>query len=272
MGNLVKLPFSDIGSTLELLAHEGVREEHWNRLRSDESYRRRVAGLMLRGGLEGSVHQKLARAVMGQNFFGLEEWATLYNARFTRKQEREVAEFPWGEDILNSPCPFVKGKTIRETHFAFLGLKAINGESLTILTLQKLHPATGQPKFYSYAPSAWYSSHDFAKVTTLSFRWYLMLKDIVPKSTSTNFENQKAMLPAEYEVPLCVEEVSKDLLAFRKNGAYPNGSVYARCSVVSADGFRLIAGYCGHGGVSVHYWDDDGDYDVGLAASRKLPS
>ena len=134
---------------------------------------------------------------MNQNFFGVEEYATLYGVNFSKKQLREVSEFPWGEDVLNGPCPFNKSKTVRKTHFAFLGIDKLNGSPLTIMKFQKLHPASGQPKFYSYAPSSWYTGHPFATDKTMKLRWYLLLKDIVPNSTSTSWNDKKALLPAE---------------------------------------------------------------------------
>ncbi len=54
----------------------------------DPRFRRRVAEFMLRGGIDGSVHHKLACALMGQNFFGVEEYATLYGVKFSKKQLR----------------------------------------------------------------------------------------------------------------------------------------------------------------------------------------
>jgi hypothetical protein len=67
------------------------------------------------------INQKRAREIMGKNFFGVEEWSILYDVKFSQKQLRQAAEFPWGEDILNSTCPFC-GKVVKECHFAFLGL------------------------------------------------------------------------------------------------------------------------------------------------------
>ena len=98
----------------------GNPRQLFDRIRTEEVFTDRVAEFILRGGLEGSVHQKLARAILGKNFFGVEEWSALYGVNFTKKQLREVADFPWNEDVLNAPCPFVKGKSVKETHFAFL--------------------------------------------------------------------------------------------------------------------------------------------------------
>ena len=238
----------------------------------DRNFRRRVAEFMLRGGLDGSIHHKLARALLGKNFFGVEEWSTLYGINFSKKQLREVAEFPWGEDVLNSPCPFVSGERVKDTHFAFLGLDKLNGSPLTILKLQELHPETGQPKFNSYAPSAWYSNEKFAKEVTPKLRWYLMPQSIVSNTTDRDYATQKGKLPAEYEVPFGIEEVAKSLLFYRKNGVYLNPKVYGRVECVTSLGFRVSVGGFDGGGLDVDGWGVDANCAFGLAASRKFPS
>ncbi len=272
MGNLLReTPYSEITASLETLDFHRVTSQHLARLRSDPDYARRVAQYMLRGGIDGSVHHKLARAVMGQNFFGVEEWATLYNLNFSKKQLREVSEFPWGEDVLGAACPFNKSKAVRETHFAFLGLDKLNGSPLSILKFQELHPASGQPRFASYIPDSWYAQQAFASKTA-KLRWYLLLASIVPKSTSTAWDKQLLMLPpAEYEVPTAIEEVSKDILAYRKTGIYLNPSVYARVNDTASGGSRVFVGYFGGDGLGINDWRDF-DYNIGVSASRKLPA
>lgn len=267
---LWKVEFGELGATLKVLQDHGVTPDHLARLRAEPDYAKRVAEFMLRGGLDASIHQKLARAVMGKNFFGVEDWSALYGVNFSQKQLRQVAEFPWGEDILNSTCPLC-GKVVKDCHFVFVGLDRINGKPLTILKLQELHPATGQPKFYSYAPSAWYSEQKFAKETTMDFRWYLLHQNIVPKSKDKTYGDQKAMLTADYEVPSAITEVTKDLLVFRKTGNFVNQSRYARCECVASDGGRVDAGYFDGDGLHVDYCWDDYRYDsFGVAASRKF--
>lgn len=180
-GGLWKVEFDELGATLKALQDNGITLDHLARIRTEPDHAKRVAKFMLRGGLDASIHQKLARAVMGENFFGVEDWSALYGVNFSHRQLCEVAKFPWSEDILNSTCPLC-GKVIKDCHFAFVGLDRINGRPLTIMKLQSLHPATGQPKFYPYAPSEWYFEQKFAKETTMSFRWYLLHQNIVPKS------------------------------------------------------------------------------------------
>lgn len=267
---LWKVEFGELGATLKVLQDHGVTPDHLARLRAEPDYAKRVTEFMLRGGLDASIHQKLAaRAVMGKNFFGVEDWSALYGVNFSQKQLRQVAEFPWDEDILNSTCPLC-GKVVKDCHFAFVGLDRING-TLTILKLQEFHPATGQPKFCSYAPSAWYSEQKFAEETTMDFRWYLLHQNIVPKSENKTYGDQKAMFTAEYEVPSAITEVTKNLLLFRKTGNFVNQSRYARCECVTSGGNRVDAGYFDEGGLHVSPdWDDDHRYDLGVAASRKF--
>jgi len=263
--------YGEIGASLKALEDHGVTTEHLARLRAESDYAKRVAEFMLRGGLEGSVHQKLARAILGKNFFGIEEWATLYGVNFTNKQLREVANFPWNEDVLNTPCPFHKGKSIKETHFAFLGLDGFKGKPLTIIKWQELHSKSGQPRFYSYAQDCWYAKEKFAINPTCRFRWYLMPLEIIPDSTEKTYQEQVAMLPAEYEVPLAIEEVTKLILYYRKNGIYLNQTNYGRCQDVTSDGSRVYVGRFDSYGLDVSYcWDDNRNYNIGLAASRNF--
>lgn len=267
---LWKVEFGELGATLKVLQDHGVTSGHLARLRAEPNYAKRVAEFMLRGGLDTSIHQRLARAVMGKNFFGIDDWSAFYGLNFSQKQLRQVAEFPWDEDILNSTCPLC-GKVVKDCHFAFIGLDRLNGKSLTILKLQELHPVTGQPKFYSYAPIVWYSEQKFAKETTMDFRWYLLHQNIVPNSGDKTYDDQKAVLTADYEVPSAITEVTKDLLVFRKTGKFVNPSRCARCECVTSNGGRVhVGGFCGDGLFVGDHWDDHRYCGFGVAASRKF--
>ncbi len=197
--------------------------------------------------------------------FAVADWQTLYAIRLTPKQMAALGNFPWSDAILNSPCPFHKGKMVRETHFAFVGV-----DTITMMELQRLNPKETEPRFYSYAPDTWYSKEKFATKTTLVLRWYLLLKEIVPGSENKTYDEQVAMLPPEYEVPSAVAETTKDILIYKKTGAYVNPQRYARTSDVDSVGLRVLVGTCGSDGVVVsRSWDDDRYDDVGLAAARK---
>ncbi|MBI2952236.1 hypothetical protein HYY27_09080 [bacterium] len=215
------------------------------------------------------IPHERARDLLGQNFFGVQDWSTFCGATLSPDQARRVAAFPWGEEVLNAPCPFVEGRLVRETHFAFLGLGAIDGAPLTVLRLHDLHARAGRPLFY-HAANPWYEKFAFASETTCDFRWRLALQEIVPGSAGKAFEDQMAALPPGYEVPSAVEEALKATLHFVKNGVCLNARKWGRCRDTLPDGSRVSVGRFGPRGLFInHYWGDGSG--LGLAASRKHP-
>ena len=273
------MPVGDREGSLKALENEIRRQGGqpvplFDLFRTDNEYTRRIAQAMLRKGLIGSIESRMARMVLGRNIFDVADWMSYYDARFTKKQLRDAGKFPWGEDVLNSPCPFNKGMLVKDTHFAFLGLTAINGSPLTVAKWLKLHPTTGQPKFY-FNSNPWHEGQPHTDVATMQLRWYLMLKDIVPGSTGQTPEEQVAMLPPEYEVPTTIAETTKDILVFRKTDVRPNGSRWAACTERTVKTDKAVAGYVscvghfGEVGLGVNGWSG-GRYDcVGVGASRK---
>jgi len=273
MGSLVHISHADLHATIELFSRWGVKPAHFERLRAepDSIFAQRVRHAFLSEDIPGAISWQMAHQLMGnEHFFGPDDWATLYGARFTKKQLRQIVRFPWNEAVLNSLCPFVPGKTIRETHLAFLELDRINGDPLTIMKWQQLQPAPGQPRFDKYASEAWYSGHKFAVKTTGQLRWRLMPLEIVPNSENQTFADQQGMLPANYEVPLAMTEVTKAFLYFKKSGKYVNPNRYGRCLDLTSDGLRVGVGIFDAIGLVVDgYWDGR-RVNVGLAAARKF--
>lgn len=236
----------------------------FDRVRTDRVFANRIADFMLRDWqLEASIYHERARAIMGKNFFGVEEWLTLYGVKFSNKQLREVADFPWDENILNSPCPFMKGKSIKETHFAFLGIDSIKNKPLTINRWQELHPK------YFYTPEIWHEKEKFAGESTCGFRWYLMLLESVPDLIAKTHAEQIAILPVEYGVAFVIEETTKLILYHRKNGDYLNTERPDRCQDVS-DGYHIGVGYRNTGELLLTHIKDTCQYSyIGLALYRK---
>lgn len=266
--------FGEIGATLKSLQDHGVRLEHLTRFRAEPEFAKRVAEFILYGRAGGPVHHSYARTMMGKNFFGIEDWVKIYGANFTQEQLCQIDDFPWGGDVLNSTCPLC-GKTVKDCHFAFLGVDRLNGKPLTILKFKKLHPDTAEPRFADFMPDPWYFKEKFATETTMSLRWYLLHTNIIPKSEGKDFYGQKKLLPVEYEVPSAITEITKDLLVFKKTGLYANLSKFARCTDLT-DGGRIHVGHLGHlraGELHIGCgWDSQYDYEIGIAASRKLPT
>jgi len=275
---MTKGEFEESVSALEkaVVKQGGNPRDLFDLFRTDGEYACRIAQAMMRKGLVGSIESRLARLVLGRNIFDDADWMSYYDAKFTKKQFREAGKFPWGEDILNSSCPFNSDKLVKDTHFAFLGLTAINGSPLTVAKWLELHPATGQPKFY-FNNDPWHVGQPHTDVATMmQLRWYLMLKNIIPNSTSKTPEEQVAMLPPEYEVPSTIAEVTKDILVFRKTDVRPNPSHWAACTErtvktdkVSAGRVSCVGGFDGDG-LYVDVWCGDRVGSVGLGASRKF--
>jgi hypothetical protein len=259
--------YGEIGATLKALQDQGIRVDHLARLRADPEYAKRVAQFMLRSDLEGSINQKLARAIMGKNFFGTQEWSVLYGVRFTKDQLLKVTKFPWSSGILNAPCPFVKGKSIRETHFAFLGLDTIEGRPFNIVRWHEIHSRPGRLHLLTLCSS---DDQIYAVYKTCYFRWYLMLLEVIPNSTNRTFRAQLEILPIEYEVPSTIEEVSKNILYHSKNNICLNPATYGRCTDITSGGSRTMVGCFDTFGPNIGCsGDTDIRYDAGLAASRK---
>ena len=235
----------------------------------------RIAQAMMCKGLVGSIESWLAQVALGRNIFTDADWMSYYDAKFTKKQLRDAGKFPWGEDVLNGPCPFNKGKLVKDTHFAFLGISGINGQPLTVAKWLELHPATGQPKFY-LNQNPWHAGQPHTDVATMQLRWYLMLKDIVPGSTGQTPEDQVAMLPPEYEVPTTIAEVTKDILVFRKTDVRPNPSRWAACTERTVGISSAVAGFVScvglfvENGLDVDGWNGHRQDSVGVGASRKF--
>lgn len=179
---------------------------------------------------EPALSVRKARAIMGKNFFGPEEWAHFLGIRFNSERLCDLGdlEFPWGENILNSPCPFSRTGTVAQTHFAFLGLPDINGEPLTIMRWHKLLPTDKLTFYYDHLcyrsrSGLWYGQERFATEMTCELKWYLLPLSPTPNPSLRTYKEQVAMLPrvykdAEgYEVSTAVVEVTKYILYSIKN-------------------------------------------------------
>lgn len=263
--------FGQIVATLKALEDNGVTLEQLAWLRADPDFAKVVAEFIRKRCIGGSVRYNLAiRKIMGRNFFGVEEWQIFFGVNFSEKQLQEIADFPWEENILNSPCPFNEDKKIKETHFAFLGLAAINEKPLTILKWKELYPEIPRPRFYMPNPtdSRFIKNaltEGFMQEAICEFRWYLMPLEIFSSSINKTFEEQSTMLIEKYEIPTGIEEVTKCILYYRKNSTYLNYENWARCQ------HQITVGLFGSCGLDIDDWRGRQYRPQGLAASRKIP-
>ena len=276
--SVFRIPHSELDPTLKVLNDQGVTLDHLDLLRAnngDNDYARRVGRAFVQNGFDSSTDTRIARILLGKSFVDVCDWVALYGAHFTGKEKKAALKFPWHEDVLMSPCPFNKGKLIKDTHTAFLGLPKLNDQPLTVAKWIELHPDTGQPKFY-HSNNPWHVGQPHTDVATLLPQWYLYLTEIVPGSTNKLPDEHMKMLPAEYELPSTIGETTKDLLVFRKTGVRPNYSKWAHCSETTVKTEKCSGEYPSMVGSFVEYglrvdgWSGDRGGSVGCGAARKF--
>lgn len=223
--------------------------------------------------------------------FSADDWQWHYASHLS-----DEPACPWGTDILNAPCPFHKGKTVGETHFLFLGCsqrhlpwKAVKLTIMGWYEANRLPLACpmGERLLYQASQDPWYRNELCATQETCSYRWYLMLKEIVPGTLGKTYAEQVKMLPPEYEVPLAVEEVAKNILYYKKTlrwkkeingkscclgfGRRLNRAVFACCSDLAMGERRTAVGKFASLRDGIHIAPVNVDVPspiIGIAASR----
>jgi len=175
--------------------------------------------------------------------FGPDAWITDCTQIDVRAKFETVPEFPWGNGIWDEPCPFWKGRLIRDTHFAFLGVDSLRQHGhgpLTIRAWSAFYPNSFPATF---PDNWWWPRQQFALTETCGFRWYLMPCSSVPSKNAATYDTQAANLPDNYEVPSAVEVVSLLVLHKKLTGSYPTSrGTWGRCrDLVSPRNFRSHA-------------------------------
>ncbi len=152
------------------------------------------------------MNMQLAVSIMGtENFFGPAEWKKFLGVSFTKAELRSLREIPISKDELMKR---------RVEYFLFLGLSEYQGELLTVKKWYSLLRSGLRGDAGSVAVS---EKCAFATKHTCERRWYLMRKDVIPVSNCKDFQTQKTLVPPDEEMPLAVEELTKDLLYYILN-------------------------------------------------------
>ena len=146
---------------------------------------------------QGVSYEKI-KDIMGENFFGPEEWANIF-------PELSISDTPLLpskiEQIVNEDDPFESGEKVADTHVLFLLPKQAGREDITIMRWKKglisnnnsSHP---DGKFWAidYNEKAnWFDNESFAN-TSSKTEWVLMLKSTLPNTESKNYDEQDGEL------------------------------------------------------------------------------
>lgn len=260
------MEFGELGATLRELGIRGVTRKHLALIRSNKEYTDKVVSVMLDVKMGIDFHYEEAAKMV--DMFGPNEWTMLMGMKFSKKQIKEIADFPWGKDILNAKCPFSEGKTVGETHFAFLGMESYKGAPLSVFNFVLLIQ-----RIYLQQSSCldWITSQDFAIKKTCKFRWYLMPKETPRIFCGKFYDNQIEDLPPEYCVASTIEEVAKIALSVKKKRSnFSSPATF--CADKANDGRRISVAFSEKKGFEIdrHTHNHRSNF-MGLAISRKLP-
>jgi len=185
--------------------------------------------------------------------------------------------------ILGSPCPIWRGKKVKDTHMLTLIPRSVNGDPLTLNALRELvrSPKNGLSTSIVGASPSIPAEHFSTPV--LASHWVLMTKDVLPRSRSTSFLAQQALvaqLPVEasapyqvpYQVPNLLDVVTVMFMRYVSSGECLLGRdpwTYTRCQE-SAHGYPILAGGSAPSGLHVFPNSDYGRDNIGVVALRKF--
>jgi hypothetical protein len=227
------------------------------RINGDPDFVANIARLMVNGGYELSVSQKIACEIMGKNFFGIEEAGSHFGVIATKQQLAYLAEIPFSEEVLRS-C--------KDTHVLVavfpLSILDIRGIAKRRVD-QKI---VVQPLFYN---QDWYNKQFFA-MDKGEVGWQLVRKEPIVDSTGKNWAEQQALLSQEEETPKARVAVYTMVGHFLNTGERLFEKIYVRCADRDSDGVRVYVGYFDAPGLHVDFWNDAYRHDdFGLSAARK---
>lgn len=249
-----QVPAGDINAANQRLwvAIGDNAEEVATRINTDPAFVANIARLMVNGGYEPSTSQKLAREIMGKNFFGIEEAIKHFGVNATKQQLAYLAEVPFSEEVL---------KSCKDTHVlvAVFPLSILDIRGIT----RKLE---NQTLFYS---QDWYDKQAFAKDKG-EVSWQLVRKEPIANSTSKTWNDQQALLSKDEETPTARIVVYTMVGHFLATGERLFEKIYVRCVDLGSGGYRVLVGSFDSLGLRVDYWSDDiRDDDIGLSGARK---
>lgn len=210
----------------------------------------KVVRRILNGGFEPSTSHKQARAIMGKNFFGVEEAIKHFGVNPSKQQLAYLAEVPFTEEVL---------KSCKDTHVLV---------AVFPMSILDIRGKVERKLFYSH-DDAWYNKQGFAKDKG-EVGWQLVRKVPIADSTNKTWNEQQALLSKDEETPKGQVVVYTIIGHFLATGERLFENIYVRCSDLDSDGDRVDVGSFDAEGLHFSsYWRGGRDGYVGLTAARK---
>jgi len=191
----------------------------------------------------------IARAIMGTNFFGIEEAIKHFGVNPSKQQLAYLTEVPFVEEVL---------KSCKDTHVLV---------AVFPMSILDIRGKVERKLFYSH-DDAWHDKQAYAKYKG-EVGWHLVRKVPVADLTNKTWDEQQALLSKDEETPNVQVMVYTIIGHFLATGERLSQNIYLRCSSLGSDGYRVIVGIFDPKGLIVDDWSDGRHGDIGLSAARK---
>lgn len=187
---------------------------------------------------------------------------------------------------LNEPCPFVPGRSVKETHFLFFLPSELDGIVLTINSMRRLLNNQSLLRFNS-PPGGWFARHDFANFSA-DGSWKMLFVGPLTSSKGLTYKKQqrlfrqrvdgepltnrqKRLLWQEdvYMTPFARTVVAMIILRAKKFGQISSKDEWGRTFESYDEGLRVRIGVFKEGAICLSSrWSGKGYSDTGIFAEK----
>ena len=199
---------------------------------------------------------ELAKTILGKDFISPEEiMKSRKGVNYTEEQLAQFGETVPTQEIL---------EWCRDNSYM---LVAGPNRPMSLLEIRTMKNGY----FYS-KEGGWYAEQKqkFSQNDKVETKWYMIRKDIVPESTSKNWDEQHALISEIETVPNAPEFVWAITTYKAVRGIYLFGGMYARTSSIDSDGSRVNVGSFDDKGLLVNDdWGSGRNSILGLSVARK---
>ena len=151
--------------------------------------------------------EQIPRLSLPNRFFGVQEWASHFPKALEGIPLEAIYSFPWGPGALRRPCPFMPGKTVADTHVAFLGMPFWQMKPLTVREWKWMRPTR-------FSRRVAFRGFDGVYQSTCALRWYLVPPLSTLPTTKGTYSGKAAEVPDGYEILSSVEIVTYHMMAY----------------------------------------------------------
>ncbi|MBP9856226.1 MAG: hypothetical protein KBC48_02935 [Candidatus Pacebacteria bacterium] len=203
---------------------------------------------------------KLAREIMGKNFFGIEEAIKYYGVNPSEQQLAYLAEIPFSEEVL---------KSCKDTHILI---------AVFLLSIIDVRSQLNSNLFRNHDSDAWYNNQAFAANKGVVGWWLVRKTPVADSLHKKNWDEQQALLDKGEQTPTARIMVYTIIGHYLANGEHLFENVYIRCSDLDSVSCRVWVGSPGFNfrgldivsGRDSRQFHTDGlyHYNLGISSAR----